>query len=559
MGKSIDVVDLQVVYRGEEQDAGVVALGGVSLGIPANEFVCIVGRSGCGKTTLLNCIDGSIHPSAGAIRIDGTAVAGPGHDRAMVFQQASLFPWQTTLRNVTYGLELQGVPRREAEERARRLLELVGLAGYERYFPAQLSGGMQQRVNLARALAVDPEILLLDEPFAALDAQTREFMQGELTRIWQRFSKTAVFVTHDIGEAIFLADRVVVLSARPGRVKADIRIDLPRPRTLNLKRTPEFLRFEDKVWSQLAESATELAEGIGVGTQAAAPDSAEAAASPSNARSRPTRLPSGPVPRQRSAGKRKREAGWKRFGLGLLSVVVVIAAWQLSADLGYVNRVFSSSPADVVRAASRLVRDASFWRDIRTSAMEFVSGFALAVTFGILIGILIGWYRTFAALMNPFVSGLYSTPRIALAPLLIIWLGIDSASKIALVTLSSVFPILINTATGIRTTDRHFVRVARSFGAGDWALFRTVAVPASVPFIVSGLRLGSGLGIIGVVVAELIAGTSGIGHRMMIAGQTFQTAEMFVCLLLFTAAGITLSAIFTRLEAYFDRWRVSGA
>jgi NitT/TauT family transport system ATP-binding protein len=561
MGRAIDVVDLRVVYRSEERNEETVALGGVSLRIAANEFVCIVGRSGCGKTTLLNGMAGNIKATSGAIMIDGVPVAGPGRDRAMVFQQASLFPWQTTLRNVTYGLELQGVGRSAADARAQQLLDVVGLSGYERFFPAQLSGGMQQRVNLARALAVDPEILLLDEPFAALDAQTREFMQVELTRVWQRFSKTAVFVTHDIGEAVFLADRVIVLSSRPGVVKADIKIDLPRPRTLNLKRTPEFLRLEDQVWSQLAESATELAEGIGSGPErAAAPDggglSRPAAASSAAALSR---LGGAPPARVTQSRRRSGTAGrMGRFALGLLSVVCVIAFWQLSADLGWVNKIFSSSPADIFRAAVRLAPDRTFWRDIQTSAKEFAFGFALAVVLGIAIGILIGWYRTFAALLNPFVSGLYSTPRIALAPLLIIWLGIDSASKVALVTLSAIFPILINTATGIRTTDRHLVRVARSFGAGDWALFRTVAVPASVPFIVSGLRLGSGLGIIGVVVAELIAGTSGIGHRMMLAGQTFQTAEMFVCLLMFTSAGIALSAIFTRLEAYFDRWRSSS-
>jgi len=541
MGKTIDIVDLQVTFRSESQGEEVVALDGVNLRIPADQFVCIVGRSGCGKTTFLNCIDGSIRPSRGAVRIDGEEVRGPGRDRAMVFQQASLFPWHSTVRNVAYGLELQKVAREEAEAKARQLLDLVGLKGYERYYPAQLSGGMQQRANLARALAVDPEVLLLDEPFAALDAQMREFMQGELTRIWQQFHKTAIFITHDIGEAIFLADRVVVFSA-PGAVKADIAIDLPRPRTLDLKRTPAFLRYEDQIWSLLAE--TERAPSRAV---AAAPNAAPAR----------TRA-AGPAALPRPSAAPLRGPDLRRTGLGLLSVLAVIAAWEASARLGLLNPVFSSSPSDIALAGAKLLRDPGFWQDFYTTMIEFVIGFAISIVAGIVIGILVGWYKDLDALTAPFVSGLYATPRISLAPLIIIWFGIGIGSKVALVIVSAIFPVLINTATGIRTTDRHFVRIARSFGADDWTLFRTVAIPGAVPYIVTGLRLGSGLAIIGVVVAELVAGTAGIGHRMLMAGETFQTSEMFVCLLAFTGAGILLSQAFGRLEARFDAWRSTG-
>ena len=188
--------------------------------------------------------------------MDGRPVTGPSRERAFVFQQDSLLPWLTVEKNVTFGHEVQGLPAGERTALAQELISLVGLTGFERHYPLELSGGMRQRVNLARALAVDPEILLMDEPFAALDAQTREIMQAELTRIWSRRQKTVLFVTHQIDEAVFLSDRVVVLSGRPGRIARDIHIELPRPRSLALKRTPEFAAYTERIWSLIEHEVT---------------------------------------------------------------------------------------------------------------------------------------------------------------------------------------------------------------------------------------------------------------------------------------------------------------
>jgi len=185
-------------------------------------------------------------------------VTGPGSDRAMVFQQASLLPWRTVLGNVQYGLELRKHARADAQRQAERFIRLVGLQGYEQSYPHEISGGMQQRVNLARALASDPSVLLMDEPFAALDAQTRELMQAELLKIWTTARKTVVFITHQINEALYLADRVVVMSARPGRVKGTFDIAFPRPRPLNLKRDPAFLQLEDAIWQLVEETPERL-------------------------------------------------------------------------------------------------------------------------------------------------------------------------------------------------------------------------------------------------------------------------------------------------------------
>jgi NitT/TauT family transport system ATP-binding protein len=230
------------------------ALAGVTLAIADGEFVSIVGPSGCGKTTFLSVVDGLIPATGGRILVDGAEVARPGPDRAVVFQDASLLPWRTVLGNVLYGLECIGVPRREARERAEHFVAMVGLKGFEHNYPFELSGGMQQRVNLARALVVDPKILLMDEPFAALDAQTREYMQEELLRIWKQAGKTVLFITHQIDEAIFLSDRVIVFSARPGRVQAEVTIDIPRPRSLRLKRDARFHALEDRIWGLIHDN-----------------------------------------------------------------------------------------------------------------------------------------------------------------------------------------------------------------------------------------------------------------------------------------------------------------
>jgi NitT/TauT family transport system ATP-binding protein len=224
------------------------AIQDVNLDVFEGEFVSIVGPSGCGKTTFLKTVDGQLSPSSGQVLLSGRPVAEVRRERAMVFQESLLFPWFTVERNVAYGLECQGVPLDEAKRRSSKYLELVGLESFRTHFPHELSGGMQQRANLARALSVDPRLLLMDEPFSSLDAQTRELMQQELLRIWEEAKRTVLFVTHQINEAIYLSDRVVVMSGRPGRVVKDIRIDLARPRPLDVKRTQAFQRYEDEVW-----------------------------------------------------------------------------------------------------------------------------------------------------------------------------------------------------------------------------------------------------------------------------------------------------------------------
>ena len=240
------------VFSGRGGD--VTALADVTFDVHSGQFLVLVGPSGCGKSTLLDLLGGLSQPTSGEVLLDGRPVTGPGLDRGVVFQQYALFPWRTAQSNVEFGLEGKGVPRRERRERARHFLELVGLTGFADRYPHELSGGMKQRVAIARSLAFDPDVLLMDEPFAALDAQTRDGLQDELLRIWERTGKTIVFITHGIEEAVYLGQRVAVMTSRPGRIKQIIDIPLEsRTATEDLRSDPAFTRYRHEIWSLLRD------------------------------------------------------------------------------------------------------------------------------------------------------------------------------------------------------------------------------------------------------------------------------------------------------------------
>ncbi len=237
--------------RGRE----ILAIENISLQIKNKEFTTILGPSGCGKSTLLRIVAGLTKPTQGVVRLDGKVVSGPGQDRGMVFQSYTLFPWLTVKENIQFGLELSGMEKSKQEEIVQEFIEKVGLKGFEGAYPKELSGGMKQRVAIARALANNPDILLLDEPFGALDAQTRSLMQELLTQVWEDLHKTILFVTHDVEEAIFLSDRVFVMTARPGKIKAEIEIPLERPRNYEMKSSEAFINLKKQALALIREEA----------------------------------------------------------------------------------------------------------------------------------------------------------------------------------------------------------------------------------------------------------------------------------------------------------------
>ncbi|WP_158921318.1 ABC transporter ATP-binding protein [Acidisphaera sp. S103] len=249
----IDVqgVSIQFATRGSI----VQAVKSVSLTVQPNEFVSLIGPSGCGKSTLLNIVAGFAKASSGQALLDGVPITGPGSERGVVFQQYSLFPWLTVRKNVEFGLRMSGVARGKRESSARTLLGLAGLLAFENHYPDQLSGGMKQRIGIVRALATSPQVLLMDEPFGALDTQTRTVMQEILTNMWQQFRISVLFVTHDIEEAVFLSDRIYVMTARPGRIKAEVRVPLPRPRMAAMTETPGFMELVHKLKGLIREES----------------------------------------------------------------------------------------------------------------------------------------------------------------------------------------------------------------------------------------------------------------------------------------------------------------
>ncbi len=241
-------LEVRNLFKGfASQGKQLMVLQNINLHVYPGEFVCIVGSSGCGKSTLLNIIAGLAAPSSGQVLVDGQNVPGPGPDRGVVFQTYSLFPWLTVADNIGFGLELRGLPRREKQERIAYYLDVVGLTQFAKAYPKQLSGGMKQRVAIARSLANEPEVLLMDEPFGALDTQTKEQMQQFLLHLWEKTHTTFLMITHDVEEAIFLSQRIYVMSARPGQIKEEIKITLPHQRDLELKLAPEFIEIKRQV------------------------------------------------------------------------------------------------------------------------------------------------------------------------------------------------------------------------------------------------------------------------------------------------------------------------
>ena len=503
---------------------GVPALNGVSLSVTQGDFVSVIGPSGCGKSTLLRIVDGLIQPDQGRVLVDGRVVDGPGPDRAVVFQYFGLYPWRSVLRNVEFGLELKGMPRQQRREIALATIAQVGLRGFENHFPHELSGGMRQRVGFARALSLDPEIILMDEPFSSVDEQTRELLQEQLLELWRETRKTVLFVTHSIDEAVYVANRVVVMAARPGRIVEDINYRSAPP--AHQQRPGTAALWRDQV-PCLGNSQTVYRRGDGAGcTPMTAPDDAALLA----------------------VRARVRRSKIDRFVIVAMTLAGFLSLWEISGHL--TNPMFFAPVSEVLIAFWQQIIDPShtLLSGLVETLAVLVPGFLIACILGLVLGVLMGRSNLALQVLDPYVTIFYNTPRVALIPVLLLWLGVGDTLKIVIVVLAAVFPVSVNVTAGIRDISAQFTEPARSMNATEGQLLWKVILPATLPYVMAGLKLGLGRALTTVIVAEFFVSLSGLGGILHAASSTYQMAKMFAPAIILAAMGITIDGLLTYLE-----------
>ena len=459
------------------QSAGpLTAVSGVSIAVRDGEVVSLIGPSGCGKSTLLNIGSGLTAPSEGQAFVDGERVEGPNAHVAFMLQKDLLLPWRTVVENVMFGVEIQGVAAAERRRRAEALLENLKLAEFSGHYPHQLSGGMRQRVALARTLAVDPTVLLLDEPFSAVDAQTRMVLQRELAQTLKRAGKTALLITHDLLEAVTLSDRVLVMSRRPGRIIDEIVDRHSGPRR-----------------------------------------AAEAAAASEGQR---LRQPADGPPRHRHGAGMSEATNssvvWKGTAASVALLIVFLAAWQWGPGLLRIPPFIIPPLSMVAEEAVRMWHVSGLAFHTGVTAAEVLAGFILGSLLGAFIGYLIGMSPTAEFALSPYILALQIAPKVAFAPLFILWMGFTVYPKILVAILIVFFPVMVNVLSAIRTVDPDLINLARAFKASRAQIFWKIEFPASLPPLFAGLRIGSTLAVVGVVVGELVGGNMGLGYLLVV-------------------------------------------
>ena len=478
---------------------GTTALQDIELEFQPGEFISLIGPSGCGKSTLLRVIGDLIEPTEGEAIVGGKTAhqARLDRDYGMVFQEATLMDWRTVEKNVSLPLEMMGWDRAARRDRVRELLELVELTGFEDHHPWQLSGGMQQRVAIARALTFNPALILMDEPFGALDEMTRDRLNLELLRIWEATSATVVFVTHSIAEAVFLSSRVVVMSARPGRVQRIVDVDLAVPADERDARGAALLRARDRG----ARAAARVARCAGRGR-----DAASAGLSPSGcrrSRSSCSASSAGSSPSTRSGSRsscsRSRARSRPRSGI---------------------SGAFSGRPA-----GTRSRRRSGASSSASPSASRRRSCSRASAPLG-------------SALMPYFIAA-SAIPIIAFAPIANAWFGIEKSSKIFIAALLCFFPVLVNTLRGLTSVKPQQVELMRSYAAGNAAVFRRVRIPTSLPYVFTSLKVASVLAMIGAIVGEYFGGSQEqLGIQIKNSAALFQFETAWAAILVACILGI---------------------
>ncbi len=555
--------DVDILYDAVSQSAArIVAIQGVSFDVKKGSFTSVIGPSGCGKTSLLRLAAGFQEPTAGSVTCNGEGVRGLNHEVGYVTQQTKLYAWMTTRENLEFPLAVRGVAKNERARRSELYLKMMGLSDFGDNYPHQLSGGMQKRASIAQTLIYDPPIILMDEPFAGLDAQTRMDVESDLLRLWTELRPTIVFVTHDLTEAIALSDAVVVMGARPGRLKTIYQVPLARPRDVRaVQADPGFSAAYQHLWDQfrLDGVVPELQTSVPIlpatDGRAFRPASPALDGEHSNGRTQVGR-----------AGALRRRLRSPKLGVRVAQVMlllVILGLWELLSDVGILDPLIFSHPIGVVQELIHMLSGqpvglVTIYPQIWTTFTEMAVGYAIGGGGAIITAVILARSRFVAQAVEPFMLAWYGIPIITIAPIFVLVLGIGFGSKVGTATFASFFVVFFQTYAGVKSLDEEQFLLARIMGASRLDLMRKVLIPGSLPFVFVGLRMGIPTAMTGAIIGEFIASSQGLGSFILNASSSFNAPATFAALVILVAI-VAIGGLLVRLlERVLVRWRPAG-